>query len=637
VFVVKLNATGSLLEYGTYIGGNDTDEGLAIALDLSGSVLVTGQTASSDFPTTSGAFDTSYNGIYDAFVARLNPSGSALDYSTYLGGQEEEVGNGIVLDGSGNAYVAGTTTSADFPTTAGAFDTTCGTDGQCNPVDPFGPRPDAFVTVLHPSGSALAYSTFLGGTYVDYSYGIAVNSSGNAFVTGGTESGDFPTTPGAFDLSHNGAHDVFLAKLSSSGSALDYATFLGGQSDESGAALLLDAAGNVYLTGHTHSPSFPVTPDAFDTSCGTDGQCNFNNGVYRSDAFLAKFEATLIRANFEGLPREGLAPLNVAFSNLSTGSFDTCIWDFGDGAGAEVCTNLDHLYGAPGVYTVTLTISGTAGMDTESKPGYITVHDPVTAAFSAAPLTGTAPLTVTFANLSTGDFDACTWTFGDGGTSDLCTDPAYQYTDPGAYTVTLAVSGPGGTDTVTDTDFITVYEPVTAAFSAAPLTGTAPLTVTFANLSTGDFDACAWTFGDGGTSDQCAGPTHLYASPGSYTVTLAVSGPGGTDTLTETEYITVYQPVTAAFTATPTSGTVPLLVDFTNLSSGDYDTCLWEFGDGQTSTDCHDPSHLYAAAGVYTVSLTVTGPGGTDTAVQADYIVVELYRVFLPIVMEIPQ
>jgi PKD repeat protein len=161
--------------------------------------------------------------------------------------------------------------------------------------------------------------------------------------------------------------------------------------------------------------------------------------------------------------------------------------------------------------------------------------------------------------------------------------------------------------------------------------------VTFANLSTGDFDACAWTFGDGGTSDQCAGPTHLYASPGSYTVTLAVSGPGGTDTLTETEYITVYQPVTAAFTATPTSGTVPLLVDFTNLSSGDYDTCLWEFGDGQTSTDCHDPSHLYAAAGVYTVSLTVTGPGGTDTAVQADYIVVELYRVFLPIVMEIPQ
>jgi PKD repeat protein len=284
-----------------------------------------------------------------------------------------------------------------------------------------------------------------------------------------------------------------------------------------------------------------------------------------------------------------------------------------------------------GPKTITVTALNAAGYLTATHT--ISLYEPVTAAFSAAPLTGTAPLTVTFINLSTGDFDACAWTFGDGGTSNICADPAHPYANPGVYTVTLAVSGPGGTDTLTKTDFITVYEPVTAAFTAAPLTGTAPLTVTFINLSTGDFDACTWTFGDGGTSNICADPAHQYADPGAYTVTLAVSGPGGSDTLTETEYITVYQPVTAAFTATPTSGTVPLLVDFTNLSSGDYDTCLWEFGDGQSSTDCDDPSHLYAAAGVYTVSLTVSGPGGQDTAVQANYIVVEPFRVFLPLVM----
>jgi PKD repeat protein len=340
-----------------------------------------------------------------------------------------------------------------------------------------------------------------------------------------------------------------------------------------------------------------------------------------------------VTAAFSAAPLTGTAPLTVTFINLSTGDFDACTWTFGDGGNSDVCTDPAYQYADPGTYTVTLSVSGPGGTDTLTETDYITVYQPVTVAFTAAPLTGTAPLTVTFTNLSTGDFDACAWTFGDGGSSNICTDPAYPYADPGTYTVTLSVSGPGGTDTLTQTGYITVYEPVTAAFTAAPLTGTAPLTVTFTNLSTGDLDACAWSFGDGGTSNICADPAYQYAAPGTYNVTLAVSGPGGTDTLTETEYITVYQPVTAAFTATPTSGTVPLLVDFTNLSSGDYDTCLWEFGDGQSSTDCDDPSHLYAAAGVYTVSLTVSGPGGQDTAVQANYIVVEPFRVFLPLVM----
>jgi PKD repeat protein len=164
-----------------------------------------------------------------------------------------------------------------------------------------------------------------------------------------------------------------------------------------------------------------------------------------------------------------------------------------------------------------------------------------------------------------------------------------------------------------------------------------PLTVDFTNQSIGQIDSCSWDFGDGSGSNDCADQSHEYLSAGIFTVSLTVSGPGGTDTLTRTDYIIVYEPVTAAFTANPTSGYVPLLVDFANLSTGDFDSCLWEFGDGQSSADCDDPSHLYAAAGVYTVTLTITGPGGIDTAVRVDYIVVELYRIFLPVVMAIPQ
>jgi hypothetical protein len=200
--------------------------------------------------------------------------------------------------------------------------------------------------------------------------------------------------------------------------------------------------------------------------------------------------------------------------------------------------------------------------------------------------------------------------------SDAAGNVLYVSTDTGIEAITL-VPGPD--------------------FSGSPLSGMVPLTVDFTNQSIGQIDSCSWDFGDGSGSNDCADQSHEYLSAGIFTVSLTVSGPGGTDTLTRTDYITVYEPVTAAFTANPTSGYVPLLVDFANLSTGDFDSCLWEFGDGQSSADCDDPSHLYAAAGVYTVTLTITGPGGIDTAVRVDYIVVELYRIFLPVVMAIPQ
>jgi hypothetical protein len=202
-FVTKLNATGTVV-YSTYLGGSVSDQGAGIAVDTAGDAYVTGATTSTDFPTTAGAYQTTFGGgAFDAFVTKLNPTGTALVYSTYLGGTEaDDDGTGIAVDSAGNAYVTGYTGSTDFPTTAGAFQTTFG-----------GGSYDAFLTKLNPKGSGLAYSTYLGGTGYDQGYGIAVDSAGNAYVTGITESTDFPTTAGAIQTTFGGGTDAFVAKF----------------------------------------------------------------------------------------------------------------------------------------------------------------------------------------------------------------------------------------------------------------------------------------------------------------------------------------------------------------------------------------------------------------------------------------
>jgi hypothetical protein len=195
------------LDYSTFLGGGAFDEGSDIAVRF-GRAYVTGETSSTDYPTTQGAFDRTFNVVNDAFVTKLNASGSALVYSTFLGGTGGEGGLGIAVDGSGRAYVTGSTSSTDYPTTTGAFDRTfnCGAEDT-----------DAFVTKFNAAGSALAYSTYLGGTNSDTGFGIAVRD-GRAYVTGRTDSTDYPTTTGAFDTSFNGGvdfplPDAFVTKL----------------------------------------------------------------------------------------------------------------------------------------------------------------------------------------------------------------------------------------------------------------------------------------------------------------------------------------------------------------------------------------------------------------------------------------
>ena len=273
-FVTKLNAAGSGVIYSTYLGGGGRDAGGRIAVDFAGNAYVTGSTNSTNFPTAN-AFQPVLAGQRDAFVTKLNPAGSALIYSTYLGGSGLDFGFGIAVDSSGNAYVTGSTNSTDFPT-ANAF--------QAMNIGN-----DAFVTKLNSAGSALLYSTFLGGSGSDGATGIAVDSSGNAYVTGSTSSTDFPTA-NAFQAAYGGdLSDAFVTKLNATGSALVYSTYLGGRGSgdngDSGQAIAVDSSGNAYVTGYTDSGDFP-TVNAFQPvyHCCTGYE-------YMGDAFVTKLNA----------------------------------------------------------------------------------------------------------------------------------------------------------------------------------------------------------------------------------------------------------------------------------------------------------------------------------------------------------
>ena len=250
-FVAKIGAAGNSLVYSTFLGGNHSDIARSIVIDGSGSAFVAGETVSPTFPVTPGAYDKSYdNG--DAFVTKFNPSGSALVYSTLLGGNESDHACAIKIDAAGNSFVAGWTTSPNFPVTLGAFQKSRrGTE-------------DAFVTKLRADGAALLYSTFLGGDDNDRAWGIAADSAGSAYITGETYSPGFPTTRGAIDRTYDGADDVFVTKMNATGTGLIYSTFLGGTGGEVGYSIAVDALGNAYVTGETGSPEFPTTPGAFD-------------------------------------------------------------------------------------------------------------------------------------------------------------------------------------------------------------------------------------------------------------------------------------------------------------------------------------------------------------------------------------
>jgi hypothetical protein len=260
----------------TYLGGSGFDVGNAVAIDTNGNIYVTGSTSSTNFPTTPNAFDITANGT-DAFVIKIDPSGTNLIYSTFLGGSGVSAGFGIAADAGGFAYVTGYTTSTNFPLSH-PF------QFNLNDGDLTSTNGDAFVTKVDPLGITLVYSSYLGGSGKDVGNGIAVDAVGNVYVTGTTGSTNFPTVNpirAQCGGCGHGSNDAFVAKIDASGTNLVYSTYLGGNGDDAGQAIAIDTNGNAYVTGKTGSRNFP-RGNSFQVLPGG-----------KSDAFITKISEAL--------------------------------------------------------------------------------------------------------------------------------------------------------------------------------------------------------------------------------------------------------------------------------------------------------------------------------------------------------
>ncbi|MAS34256.1 MAG: hypothetical protein CL610_09620 [Anaerolineaceae bacterium] len=365
-------------------------------------------------------------------------------------------------------------------------------------------------------------------------------------------------------------------------------------------------------TNPTHTFDAVGTYNVILTVTGSGGSSSVTRQITVENPTIPEPIAALVPSQ-----TEGEAPLTVQFDATdSSGQIDSYNWNFGDGqlGGGRIVT---HTFDDPGLYEVLLVVVGPGGQsEARVEINVVQPPDAPVAAIAANPMSGEVSLTVQFnASSSTGPIDSYTWNFGDGEIGEGA-QVQHTYNAAGTYTVELFVQGPGGSDKETvQISAVEPIEPPTAAFESSPSSGPAPLEVQFTNQSEGDELTFEWNFGDGSEPSSDRDPLHIYENAGEYTVTLIVSGPGGTDEAQGT--ITVIQPdepPVAAFDVFPQSGPAPLEVQFTNQAAGEELTFEWNFGDATDVSTARDPLHTYQSAGEYTVRLTVTGPGGSSSA-----------------------
>jgi len=373
-----------------------------------------------------------------------------------------------------------------------------------------------------------------------------------------------------------------------------------------------------------------VTSETFTDVTVSDGTLNIVFDDVADRAMCAAIyvrDAGTVVAEFGASPTSGSYPLDVTFADYSAGDITSWSWTFGDG-GTSTSQNPSHQYTSAGDYDVSLTVSDGTNSDDTTKTDYITASTPPApvAAFSGTPTSGTTPLDVDFTDASTGSITSWSWTFGDGGTSTV-EDPSHQYTTGGDYTVVLTVTGPGGSDNETKTDYITANQPASPDFEADRTSGSAPLLVSFTDKTTGCADTWKYDFQNNDFDDwsdsQTGNTTWTYDTPGTYSVKQTVRDCESSDYFyeTKTNYITVTagSEPNADFSGSPTSGDAALQVTFTNLTTGTFNEYVWNLGDGTTSTE-YAPVHTYGTAGQYSVSLDVNGPQGSSAEQKYFYI-----------------
>jgi hypothetical protein len=530
-FVVKLDAAGSLA-YASFLGGSEPDYGQGIAVDRAGNAYVTGSTGSTDFPTAS-AFQGGNDGSYDAFVAKVNNSGSALIFSTYLGGGSADSGQGITLDSSGNAYVVGYTYSSNFPTVNPLQDVNVGSA-------------DAFVAKLKSDGSGLLYATYLGGSDLDRGTAIALDATGNIYLTGDTRSVGFPVTTGAFqttkgqdDTNNDGKYreDAFVTKLNPTGSQLVYSTYLGKSGADQGTGIAVDSLENAYVTGFTESRDFP-TANALQASFG-GGTCGTHPCA---DAFVTELNpqgTSLVYSTFlggikadfgNGLCLDSSSDAYVAGSTASANFTPTA--GVGQGAPGDTAGNGDAFV-AKVSHTNAPAVALSPQKITFDNQAIDTTSDPVTVTLTDV---GTVPLNITDISASA-DFaqtNDCLGTVPASGgrcTIRITFTPTTLQTQTAEIAITDDASGSPHKITVTGTGVSAstevTFSPTSLEFASQTVgTTSQPKTVTLTN--TGDLDLTiesVSTSGDFAQTNNCPSTMGVGASC-TITVSFTPTGSG---------------------------------------------------------------------------------------------------------------
>ncbi len=601
-FVTKIDtsqAGAASLIYSSFLGGSAADTAVGIALDNSGRVYVSGTTSSANFPTVN-PLQPATGGASDAFVAKIDlslPGSPSFVYSTYLGGASVDQGGRIIADSSGAAYVVGNTSSANFPVTPGAFQTTFG-GGVCGAT----PCADGFVAKLNAAGSSLIYSTFLGGSNRDVGNGVAVDGFGNAYVSGNSSSSDFPTanalqsTIGGGVCGTTPCSDVIVAKLNATGSGLIYSTYLGGGNQDSASSIALDGTGAAYVTGSASSTDFPATSNAFQPTLGS-----------ASDALLVKISPASFTPTGGAVavqpvdPNTGATPVTITFSNVAQSGFTSL-----EISNSGPAPPLGFALGNPPIYyelSTTAVFSGPvqvcinytgASFNNESslklfhREGGVWVDRTISLNTAANVICASVTSFSPFAIFEAGNLPPMANAGG-----------PYSVNEGGSVVVTASGSDPEGValsfawDLDNNGSFETPGQSVT--FSAAGLDG-----------------------------------------PGARTIKAQVTDGGGLSTIASaTVSVLNVAPVVGAITAP----VAPIQVDtsvnasasFTDPGALDTHTAVWNWGDGATPSGVVSEAngsgsasgdHTYSAAGVYTVTLTVTDKDGAMAQSVFQYVVV---------------
>lgn len=654
-FASKISPTGNSLEYSTYISGNDQDSGNGIAVDGQGMAYIVGTTTSDNLvPSTVPGYQKTRKGGQDAFLFKMNfVASSPPIYATYLGGATGyDYGEAVAVDQDFSAYVTGATASTDFPNTTYAKQRTKGW-----PYDYF--DKDAFVTRFSADGTSLEYSTYLGGSSNEWAYGIAVDEYRRAFVTGYTKSESFPKYDSIKTVTNSGDQDGFLTCVNPTGSDWVYSTVFGGYRDETSHGVAVSDDGNTtVVTGWTDSPS--ILDLVSGTNCGNN--CfpvvnwinnetvywhpyiggNFSGeGSASFDAFVMKFGKSSLLPSFTPNETCGNAPLTILFTDTSSASANIVsrVWNFGDGnitSFGSAARNVVHTYTNPGTYTATLRLISSSGSAISSPATIIACNPWVSANYSIdganmsrVPINLTWHTAYTFrgrANFTPAMWD---WNFDDSSANVTGQVVSRAFSTQRIYNVTMTARTGGCCDNASIRYTIRAVAPPFAEFNNTTVRTICPGdSVSFADNSYDDAnygppESWLWDFGDGGTSTE-QNPTHQYLHSGLYTVSLTVSNVAGTS-LPEIkeDFVLVRGEAVAGFDADNKTGYAPLLVNFTDLSTGYVSDWRWDFGDGNITEHEKNVSHTYYDPGRYYVNLTVwDGCGGVDFSNRTEYITV---------------